>query len=425
MNNIRKAQKLLFITLTFLYLSFLVSCGHSNQFMSERIPVLVPGFTTCESFNEDDKPGKIIRSDSKGTKFTVQDLELPGITKETPSELPKYTKKSKFKIGVLIDFLKADKTGVSAGTGFNRDKTFDIELELIGAKKEYIEGVNIPKRKIKNALQEYIDIKGNEKYRNDKFSIIRESIKADGILFHFEKNVAWNQELEFQLKNIFKAEEASTGKDKEQFHMEKRFDKPLYIYYKEEELSLSNISWNIFTGYRFILGGNEKSYFDDLSVLLDSNEINGVFTLGAGFLLDFDSYVDYLEFRLYGDKFIWDSGPGFDIDYLAIGLDCLIPLVSKNDLKLYVGAGVFHPSISVDGTFGPDELSGSTDGSGWRALAGVKSAINFISPSFNLELQYNYRQSNLNKLEVSGVNIAEKTTLYGHGVSILFSYIFL
>jgi hypothetical protein len=225
---------------TILVLSFVVlSSGECNgdKGSKNEIASLLPGYTFYDAPNDLDKTGLIFRVTPEGQRYDVGYLDVtPG---QGRIEIKSTQQERNMTINALANFLKIDKTKLSADANMDLNNKVSFRIKLIDNVQESLTDFAIDE-KLKDALELIKKNRRDSGRLNDKYYLIRESVLTKNIEYGFEKNVADNAGFKLAVGDLLNVGSDIKWDAKKEFQLGFTYDKPLRVFYKAEYLSITS-----------------------------------------------------------------------------------------------------------------------------------------------------------------------------------------
>jgi hypothetical protein len=217
-----------FFVVTILFLS----CACTQE--GPQTSVTSEGFKPFLSARGDDfdPPGRIFRMDPDGKIFGVTQLKIQYQT--FPEVLYKLKYSSEVSFEEVLQTIGAinEKLPVKATAELKYKRFF--ETESVNGQREISNDDVIDKA----LSQDFPKIIIRE---NNKYFIIRETIKTDNLIFRSDRSWLASMGIEGELKKICENNAKLNFLNEKEFSIEKKFDKPMRIWYKAESLNVHKV----------------------------------------------------------------------------------------------------------------------------------------------------------------------------------------
>jgi hypothetical protein len=213
------------------------STGKLQKSVSNTIEPIFPGYTLFDIPNTGDVPGTIYRKTPQGQKFYVTKLDLK--LYEDSVQLRKLSGNRTSSFGLLVSFLGLPNLDLKANDTLKSINKVNYAFSVEGTPvKEYVTDLDWGSayKKIIPIIQD--DIKTFNRI-NDKYFVIRETIKSTNYKMAFDQNLTRNQAFNASIQKLVTLNNGFGYSSKDSLQLVFKGSTPYRIFHVDESLALT------------------------------------------------------------------------------------------------------------------------------------------------------------------------------------------
>ncbi len=191
--------------------------------------VSAEGFQSFASARSFDPPGRIYRVAPNGEVYGV--VTLPLTPKRGKEVIPKMVEKRELTLGQILNTVGADAVRLPAKLEAALISKHEVTMESVNGEREYVDDAEVDKA-AGDAMR------GITIRPNDKYYVIRETIRTDNAIFSSSKSNLVSLGVEAEFKNVVSTKSTLKWDDSASYSISKKFDEPLRLWYKAERLAV-------------------------------------------------------------------------------------------------------------------------------------------------------------------------------------------
>ena len=227
-----------------MFISFIIVINGCSSLKKDRektdrelSEVVLNDFNMSVAPNTLDRVGFIFAIDQNKKQIPITYLDIKAT--EGEAKLRSASENRKMSWGVLGNFLGLSTLGLLANTGIDNNAKVETAISFDGTVISRAMLLDIDQI-LSQKKQEIKNFVINNHYENFKFYLIIETIKAKKVNYKFSSNVAGNQSLDANFKNIAKLNQNIKWDNSHSFQLEYDLSSPLNLFYKTYDLNIQS-----------------------------------------------------------------------------------------------------------------------------------------------------------------------------------------